>query len=131
MDDFKAAILDRAWEILTEYVLEHYTGDAWVDQGIGYVLFARDHGRVFSCMYYGEIHEIRVRRQQLWSTASDELVGHPVFAGMNPEHVGWIRHMRALLTHGIAVSVCSGFAPVFENEDVVNQMVSLCSDCLS
>jgi len=130
MDEFKEAILDRAWAILTEYVLGNYTGDAWMDQGIGYVLFARDHGRLFNCMYYGEIQEIRNRRQRLWAVASGKLEGHPAFKDMNPEHVGWIRHLRALLTHGIAVSVSSGFAPVFEDEDVVNHMISLCSEIL-
>ena len=58
MDEFRVAILDRAWEMHKEYVLANYTGDIWVDQGIGYVLFARDHAQLFSCMYYGKLQEI-------------------------------------------------------------------------
>lgn len=130
MDEFRVAILDRAWEMHKEYVLDSYTGDIWVDQGIGYVLFARDHAQLFSCMYYGKFQEIRDRRLRFWEFASKQLEDHPVFEGMRAEHVGWIRHARALLTHGIAVSVSSGFAPVWENEDVIRKMLSLCSEIL-
>ena len=72
--------------------------------------------------------KFRDRRLRFWEFASEQLEGHPAFEGMSAEHVGWIRHARALLTHGIAVSVSSGFAPVWENEDVIRKMLSLCSE---
>jgi len=130
MDELRVAILDRAQEIQNEYISRNYTGDAWVDQGIGYVLFARDHGRIFNCMYYGKPEEIRERRLRFWEFASEQLAGHPAFEGLSAEHVGWIRHTRALLTHGIAVSISAGFAPVWKNEEVIRKMISLCSEIL-
>ncbi|MCP4688044.1 MAG: TetR/AcrR family transcriptional regulator [Desulfobacterales bacterium] len=130
MNEFREAILDRAWEILKEYVSRSYTGDAWVDQGVGYVLFARDHGRLFSCMHYGAPGEVRDRRLQFWLFVSRELEGHPSFKGMSAEHVGWIRHLRSLITHGIAVTVSSGLAPIWENDEVIKRMLALCSDVL-
>jgi AcrR family transcriptional regulator len=130
MNDLKTAIMDRAWEILSDYASRTYTGDLWVDQGIGYVLFARDHGRVFSCMHYGKVEEIMHRRMRFWEFASAQLEGHLAFEGLAVEHRVWIRHMRALLTHGIAVSVSSGFIGTWNDEAVIRKMISLCSEVL-
>jgi AcrR family transcriptional regulator len=130
MEEFKTAILDRSWELIAEYASRSYTGDIWVDQGIGYVLFARDHGQIFNCMHYGKVEEIRERRMRFWEFASQQLEGHPTFEGLSAEHIGWIRHMRSLLTHGMAVSISSGFVLIWEDEDVVRKMLSLCSEIL-
>lgn len=130
MNDFKIAIMDRAWEIIAEYASRTYTGDTWVDQGIGYVLFSRDHGQIFNCMHYGKVEEIRERRMQFWGYASAQLEGHKRFEGLSDEQLTLIRHTRALLTHGIAVSVSSGFAPLWGDEDVIREMLILCSDVL-
>ncbi len=130
MDEFREALLDRAWEMLGEYVSRSYTGDPWVDQAVGYVFFARDHGRLFSCMHHGALAEIRERRYRFWIFVSREMEGSPAFEGMSAERAGWIRHLRALLTHGIAVSVSSGLAPVWANDEVVKRMLTLCSDVL-
>jgi len=130
MDEFRAAILVRAWEMLVEYVSKSYTGDAWVDQGIGYILFARDHGRLFNCMHYGKPENVRKHRQEFWGIVSKKLKGYPAFGGLSAEHVGWIRHIRALLTHGIAVTISSGFGPIWEDEEVVRQMIPLCSEII-
>ena len=131
MNDLKIAIMDRAWEIIAEYASRTYTGDTWVDQGIGYVLFARDHGQIFSCMHYGKVEEIIERRLRFWEFATAQLDNHPTFEGLASEHIGWIRHMRALLTHGIAVSVSSGFVGAWNDEDVIRKMISLCSEILT
>jgi len=130
MDEFRVAILDRAWEMHREYISKSYTGDIWLDQGIGYVLFARDHSQIFSCMDYGRLQEIRDRRRRFWEFASRQLEGYPAFEGLSAEHVGWIRHLRSLLAHGIAVSVSSGFAPIWKDEEVIKKMLSLCSEIL-
>ena len=130
MAALREAILDRAWENLIEYTSRSYTGDVWVDQGVGYVLFARDHGRIFSCMHYGPPAEVQDRRYRFGASISDKLEDHPSFEGMNAKLVGQIRHLRALLTHGMAVAVSSGLTSLWDNEELVKQMMSLCSEVL-
>lgn len=130
MEDYKKALLDRAWEIMHEYSQKKYTGDQWVDQSIGYMIFARDHGQIFNCMHSGKPEEVQIRRHQFWVFISKNIVDHPSFKGMDPEIAGWLRLLRTFLTYGIAVSVSSGLSPTFENEDVIKQMMSLCSELL-
>ncbi|MDM8537283.1 hypothetical protein QUF70_11050 [Desulfobacterales bacterium HSG17] len=131
MDELKEAILDRAWEILTEYALKTYTGAPWVDHAIGYIFFAKDHGLLFNCMNYGKPEDVHKRRYAFWLSVYKELgEDYPAFKGMNAELVGWIRIVRAQLSHGIATALSSGTAPAWSNEDVVKQMMSLCSEII-
>ncbi|THB75897.1 MAG: TetR/AcrR family transcriptional regulator [Desulfobacteraceae bacterium] len=130
MADFKKALMDRAWQMMETYALDAYTGDPWVDHGVGYVLFARDNGRLFSCMHSESLEQVRERRYQFWLTISKDLSDYPLFRDMDPELAGWIRNLRSFLVYGIAVSVNTGLTPVWENEAVIRQMVSLCSDVL-
>lgn len=130
MADFKQALMDKAWEMMEAYARETYTGDPWVDHGVGYILFARDNGQLFTSMHAEDTATVQERRYQFWKTISKDLTDYPQFADMAPEIVGWIRNLRSFLVYGIAVSVNLGLTPVWEKEAVVKQMVSLCSEIL-
>ena len=130
MTDFKKTLMDRAWKMMEEYALADYTGDPWVDHGIGYILFARDNGQLFTSMHAEDTVAVQERRYQFWVTISRDLKDYPQFADIEPEIVGWIRNLRSFLVYGIAVSVNLGLTPVWEKEEVVKQMVSLCSEIL-
>jgi AcrR family transcriptional regulator len=131
MQEFREAILDQAWEIQTEYATRSYTGDVFVDQGIGYVLFAKDHGRLFACMNDGRHREYQLQWYlRFWDVLTKQLEGYPPFAGMNERHTRWIRYLRSMLSHGIAVSVSSGLGPLWEREEVIERMLALCTEVL-
>ena len=130
MAEFRKAIMDDAWQMMADYALASYTGDPWVDHGVGYVLFARDKGRLFTAMHGENLEEVQARRYRFWQIISKDLTGHPLFRDMEPELAGWIRNMRSFLVYGIAVSVNTGLTPVWENEEVIRQMVTLCSEVL-
>jgi AcrR family transcriptional regulator len=130
MDDLKEAILDQAWAMLLEYCSRCYTSDIWVDQSVGYILFARDYGLLFNCMHYGSPEKIKKRRYKFWVALSQPLEDLAYFTDMKSEHIGWVRHIRSLLTHGIAISISTGIANFWENDDVIKQVVALCSEVL-
>ena len=130
MHALREAILDHAWELLETYTSRNYTGDVWVDQSIGYIIFARDNDRLFGCMHYGKPDDIRERRRKFWISISKPLENHPAFEDMTSEQIGWTRHIRSLLTHGIAISVGTGLATVWSNDEVIKQVLCLCSDIL-
>ena len=130
MAEFKEAVLDRAWELLLDYSSRSFTGDKWIDQSIGYVMFARDHGRLFSCMHYGSSEAIQERRYQYWLDLSGSLAAHPGFAGLSEDQVQWIRHIRSLLSHGIATAISTEIATVWDNDELIQRMMSMCSEVL-
>jgi AcrR family transcriptional regulator len=130
MTDFRKALVDEAWRMLEEYTLATYTGDPWVDQGIGYIRFARNHGQIFNCMHTGKIEEIQARRYHFWVKISENLTDYPLFQEKSPELVAWIRNLRSYLTYGIASSINRGLTPVWDNEELVEQMILLLSHVL-
>lgn len=131
MPALKEAVLDRAWELLVDYTSQEYTGDIWVDQSVGYIIFARDNNRLFSCMHYGTPEEIQVRREKFWISISQPLENYRLFEGMTAEQIGWVRHIRSLLTHGIAISVSSGISTLWNNDQLIEQTLLICSEVLA
>ncbi len=131
MEALKEAVLDKAWLMLLEYSSNRYTNDVWVDQSVGYIIFARDHGRLFNCMHYGQAAKISERRYQFWLALSQELEDRSYFDGMKTEHIGWVRHIRSLLTHGIAISMSTGLSTLWNNDELIKQVMTLCSEVLS
>jgi AcrR family transcriptional regulator len=79
MVDFKNALMDRAWKMMEAYALANYTGDPWIDHGIGYVLFVRDNGRLFASMHSEDTQVVQERRYQFWVTISKDLKDYPKF----------------------------------------------------
>lgn len=130
MAGFRQAVLDRAWEMLVDYSSRKYTGDKWVDQSVGYVIFARDHGRLFSCMHYGSPEEIRERRYQFWLALTRSIDAQQAFKGLSEDQIQWIRHIRSLLSHGIAITVSTEIATIWESDEFIKRVMSLCSEVL-
>jgi AcrR family transcriptional regulator len=130
MIEFKKAVLDRAWELLLEYSSGSYTGDEWIDQSVGYVMFARDHGRLYSCMHYGSPEEIQERRYQFWLALTRSVDAHQAFKGLSDEQIQWIRHIRSLLSHGIAISVSTEISTIWQGDEFIKRVMSMCSEIL-
>lgn len=130
MVEFKKAVLDRAWELLLEYSSRNYTGDEWIDQSVGYVMFARDHGRLYSCMHYGSPEEIQERRYQFWLALTRSVDAHQGFKGLSDEQIQWIRHVRSLLSHGIAISVSTEISTIWQSDEFIKRVMSMCSKML-
>jgi hypothetical protein len=131
MQDFREAILDRAWEIQTEYATRTYTGDVFVDQGIGYVLFAKDHGRLFACMNDGRYRDYQLHwYHRFWSVLTKQLEGYPAFQDLSEQHATRIRYLRSMMSHGIAASVSSGLGPIWENNELIERALTVCTEVL-
>lgn len=130
MIEFKQAVLDRAWELLLEHSLGNYTGDEWIDQSVGYVMFARDHGRLYSCMHYGSPEEIQERRYQFWLALTRSVDAHRAFEGLSDDQIQWIRHIRSLLSHGIAISVSTEISSIWQSDEFIKKVMSMCSEVL-
>ncbi len=130
MDEFRKAVLDSAWNLLIEYSSRNYTGDIWVDQSIGYVLFARDHGRLFSCMHYGSPEDLMERRYKFWLDLSKSQVKYQPFEDLSETQLQWVKHIRSLLSHGLAISVSTEIATAWDNDEVIKKVMALCSKIL-
>ena len=98
--------MERAWDLMRDYISESHNQDPWVSSAIGYVRFALDEKQLFRCMLDGKYPE--KQREMLmknWGFLSAILVDYKQFEGISQEKTRKIRFARAMLTHGFATSV--------------------------
>jgi len=106
LEKLKDAVVVKGWDTLMEYEGKHYTGDAWVDQSIGYIRFATDETKLFHCMFDGRNLELqRQRGFKNWIYLLKLLKNYEGFEGLEAEQIFLTRYSRAVYTHGLAASV--------------------------
>ena len=94
----------------TTPAVREFTGDPWLDHGIGYVLFAGEEWSLFLGLN-DEAHFVIGRQygQRIWDDCTTALTAYPAFEGLSEEQVFNVQLKRWMLAHGFAFHVC--FAP--------------------
>jgi hypothetical protein len=110
MEGLEDAVMERAWDLMRDYISESHNKDPWVSTAIGYVRFALDEKQLFRCMLDGKYPD--KQREMLmknWGFLSEMLADYEQFEGIPEEKTRKIRFARAMLTHGFATSVNFGW----------------------
>jgi len=138
MGKLQDEVVKKGWGLIQEYESKRYTGDAWVDQAIGYVHFAQKEKNLFMCMFDGR--NLKLQRKMLrehWVHLSRLLDNYKDFSGLDEKQSLQIRYSRGMLTHGVATSISMGWsflpennkAP-FKNNEVLAKYLTLASQAL-
>jgi hypothetical protein len=81
-------------------------------------------------MHYGSPEEIQERRYQFWLALTRSVDAHQAFKGLSDEQIQWIRHIRSLLSHGIAISVSTEISTIWQSDEFIKRVMSMCSEVL-
>ncbi|MCG8634247.1 MAG: TetR/AcrR family transcriptional regulator [Desulfobacterales bacterium] len=122
LETLKDGVIKRGWELVKAYESKQYTGDAWVDQSVGYVFFARDFPLLFSCMFDGR--NLALERRMLeehWEFITGLVSGYPGFKCLSREQCRLIRYSRAMFTQGVATSVSKGVGKLLTDNDAIKK----------
>jgi AcrR family transcriptional regulator len=132
MQALEDEVIQKAWTLVVEYETRHYTGDRWIDQAVGYVLFARDERNLFNCMLAGRNLELKYEMQKKhWQCQADRLEDYPGFKNMDPEQRTRIRYARAMLSHGVAMSPNTGMNKIIiENNAILSGFLTNVSQAI-
>jgi len=132
MQALEDEVVTKAWEMIMKYEGKRYTGDAWIDQTIGYVRFARDEHNLFRCLLEGRNPELRKKMlTRHWQYLTDLLEGYDSFKNLNEELTGKIRYARAMLSHGVAMFPRTGLNKIIlENDEILSTFLTLVSHVL-
>ncbi len=131
MDKLQDEVVKKAWVLIQKYESKQYTKDAWVDQAVGYVRFAKKEKNLFMCMFDGR--NLKLHREMLrehWINLSQLLDGYEAFSGMDKELSMRIRYSRAMLSHGVAVSASMGWSVLLRNNGVLEKYLTTVSQAL-
>ena len=118
MQTLEDEVVRRVWKLVMQYQAESYTGDVWVDQAIGWVMFSRDEENLFKCLTDNNNLDLRLEMQvKHWQSLADHLEAYNGFDGMDEELSERVRYDHALLTYGLATSPRIGFNKIIIEDD--------------
>lgn len=118
MQTLEDEVVKRVWKLVMEYQAESYTGDVWVDQAIGWVVFSRNEENLFKCLTDNNNIELKFEMQvKHWQYLADRLEVYNGFDGMDEELSERVRYTHALLTHGLATTPRTGFNKIIIEDD--------------
>ncbi len=124
-------VLKKAWRLMFEYNRKHYTGDAWIDQGIGYVRFAQEERRLFLCLYDGRNRKLqREMILEHWEQLTALIDEYEGFQGLDNMQKESMRYARAMFCHGVAATVALGWFAIRGDEIDIARYLAVTSEAL-
>ena len=115
MKNIEAEVVKKALAYFVEYINRERTGDKWLDQALGYVLFSHEEKHLFRCINDEKhIHLQKEFAQEHWSALGDQLADDERFSNLPKETTNRIRLARWIFVHGLAFLLNSGWYELTE-----------------
>lgn len=110
MENIEAEVVKKALAFFIEFLNQERTGDKWLDQAIGYVLFAAREKHLFRCIN-DEKHTPLQKQfaRKHWIELGEKLAEDERFKGLPDQTKHKIRGARWLLLHGLASLISNGW----------------------
>ncbi len=108
MEDLEKEVFKKAMNLLDEYMSTQRTGDKWVDQGYGFVLFAKREKILFRAILdekYGHLYYKFASK--LFLKHGKDLKNYSLFKDLPEIRTDNLRKIRSTFTHGMAAMLAS------------------------
>jgi AcrR family transcriptional regulator len=96
-------VVKKAMQVVLDYTTASRTGDVWIDQAVGVVMFALEEKHLFRAIF-DEKH-VNARKKysaHVWKINEENLAGYSRFNGLSENQVEMIRRVRWVFVHGLA-----------------------------
>lgn len=110
MKHIEREVVKKALAAFVEFIGRERTGDRWLDQALGYVIFAGREKHLFRCINdeaHIEYQKEFARRH--WKALGEQLAQDVRFQGLPEETMHRIRVTRWFLVHGISFLAANGW----------------------
>jgi len=125
MEHIEAEVVKKILGYFIEFLSQERTGDTWLDQALGYVLFASRERHLFRCINDEKHTPIQKKfARQHWVKLGEELAGDERFRDLPAEATHRIRAARWIMLHGLSCLISNGWfeAPVTEDAKLSEEM---------
>ena len=120
MKNIEAQVVKKALAYFVNFISQERTGDKWLDQALGYVLFASQEKHLFRCINDEKhIHLQKQYAKEHWVALGEQLLKDERFEGLPEKTKNKIRAARWILVHGLAFLVNSGWYELSASEDSI------------
>jgi AcrR family transcriptional regulator len=120
MENIEAEVVKKALGYFVEFVNRERTGDRWLDQALGYVLFASKEKHLFRCIN-DEKHTPFQKQfaREHWIQLGDKLSEDARFKDLPHETKNKIRATRWILIHGLSYLISNGWFVTPQSEESI------------
>jgi AcrR family transcriptional regulator len=109
MDKLKKTVLQKIVDLLYEYVTRQYTKNAFLNTGVGYVLYARDHREFFKVIFLEDNDASGIIDEMLKKLDKEIVKKVPELKKLSHTERKDLLRKGWIYTHGFAVMVFSGY----------------------
>jgi len=111
MREVEESVVKRAWGILQDYQSRTWSGDPYIDMGLGYVLFSKEEKYLFKCIHDESYEAINTRySEKNFEISLKKLDNNPLFENLSAENAQKILFHGFLFSHGFASLLNSGMS---------------------
>jgi len=107
MDKLQRAVIKKAKDLMIEYALKSYTDIVFLNMGVGFALFARDHKQLFRAIFL-ESNDFKDIVDEYLDYLKNEMANDDRFKSMPAEWRGVLLNKMWVFTHGMASLMCVG-----------------------
>ena len=120
MEHIEAEVVKKILAYFIEFLSQERTGDTWLDQALGYVLFASQEKHLFRCINDEKHTPIQKQfSRQHWMELGEELAADERFKDLPVESKHKIRAARWIMIHGLSSLINNGWFDSPETEDAI------------
>jgi AcrR family transcriptional regulator len=121
MDELKKAVRQKTVDLLYDYVTRQYTRNAFLNTGVGYVLYARDHKEFFKIIFL-EDNDASGIIDEMLDKLDNEMVNVPDLKKLSHTERKALWKRGWIYTHGLAVMVFSGYIKNDKNNYIIRML---------
>lgn len=120
MENIEAEVVKKILAYFVEFLSQERTGDKWLDQALGYVLFAAEEKHLFRCIN-DEKHTPFQKQfaRHHWVKLGEALSDDKRFKDISAESQHKIRAARWIMIHGLSYLISNGWFNTPVTEDAV------------
>jgi len=121
MDELKKAVLQKMVDLLYEYVTRQYTKNAFLNTGVGYALYARDHKEFFKAIFL-EDNDASGIIDEMLKKLDKEIAKVPELKKLSHTERKDLLRNGWIYTHGFAVMVFSGYIKNNQDNHIIKML---------
>ncbi len=121
MEKLKRAVAKKGKNLMIEYAVKPYTDIVFLNMGVGFASFARDHKQLFRAFFL-ESGEFKDVVNKYLEYLQNELVKDKRFESMPSENRGELLRKMWIFTHGLATLMCVGIIKDDSEEYIIKTL---------
>ena len=116
-----AALLKKSFEILETYMRQEWTGDQWIDWGVGYIIFSIEEPDLYSLILRKYIPGIETSHHyRNWNNLREAAKEYAPFEGLSEEQIEMVMFRRYLFTSGLATYLSKAPKGIVSEDQIID-----------